>query len=196
MYRQHEPSVLTCLWPPIRISEPINMTWQILKWLPKQENAQHCLKRFRRMQFLLHSLKSYYWYWRISLKSSISLRHLCVSYFSQILQLEIMLTDEKIKLVLIMNSTTNTLIHSTPISDTSNSCSSCNVLLATETRKDIKLSCHEIKWTEYFDSVAKLYVYVMYMRFLMSILEIASQNTTCLHTVITNKFSINVKWKS
>jgi len=37
-----------------------------------------------------------------------------------------------------MNSTTNTLIHSTPISDMSNSYSSCNVLLATETKKDIK----------------------------------------------------------
>ena len=136
------------------------------------------------------------WNWKISLKSSTPLRHLCACYLS-LIQLEILLTGEKIKLVLIMNSTTNTLIHSTPISDMSNSYSSCNVFLATETRKDIKFPCNEIKWTEYFDSVAKLDVYVMYMRFLMSILEITSQIlNTHLHTVITSKFSINVKWNS
>jgi hypothetical protein len=179
------------------------MTRQILKWLlktgkstalPEKYSAAWKVSEGCSFCFTALNQTTDCWNWGISLKSSIPLHNFCASYLS-LIQLEILLTDEKIKLVLMMNSTTNTFIHSTPISDMSNSYSSCNDFLTTETRKDIKFSCHEIKRTEYFDSVAKLDVYVMYMRFLMSIPEITSQiRNTYLHIVVTSKFSMNVKW--
>ena len=152
------------------------------------------------MQFLLHNLKSYNRLLKLEnffKIFNIITSPLCVLF---ILDTTGNLADWRKNqislLVLIMNSTTNTPIHPTPISDMSNSYSSCNVFLAIETRRH-KISCHETKWTEYFDSVAKLDVYVMHMRFLISILEITSQTlNTYLHTVITSKLSINVKWNS